>query len=91
MRSRPANIRLINRRSNPPRLLLALSSENGNNNPTHSQGLTGSLHIRDGSHPGERAGWFWQSRPRLYRQYGVTSEQTAAQAITYTADWISKP
>src|SRR5207253_11076111 len=28
MRFRPANIRLINRRSNPPRLLLALSSNN---------------------------------------------------------------
>ena len=43
MRFRPANIRLINRRSNLPRLLLALSSKNGksNNNdknkPTDSQ------------------------------------------------------
>ena len=35
MRFRPANIRLINRRSNLPRLLLALSS--GNNNKTTSQ------------------------------------------------------
>jgi hypothetical protein len=39
MRFRPANIRLINRRSNLPRLRLALSSKNKNNgkskiNPT---------------------------------------------------------
>ena len=52
MRFRPANIRLINRRSNLPRLLLALCStrrkNNGNskNNPMNSQELTGSLHIR---------------------------------------------
>jgi len=52
MRFRPANIRLINRRSNLPRLRLALSSKNGkdNNNekndPTDEQELTGSLHIR---------------------------------------------
>jgi hypothetical protein len=52
MRFRPANIRLINRRSNLPRLLLALSSKNGKsnsndkNNPTDVQQLTGSLHIR---------------------------------------------
>ena len=50
MRFRPANIRLINRRSNLPRLLLALSSEkskdNDKNNPTDSAGLTRSLHIR---------------------------------------------
>jgi hypothetical protein len=52
MRFRPANIRLINRRLNLPRLLLALSSKNGKNNdndknnPTDSQGLTGLLHIR---------------------------------------------
>jgi hypothetical protein len=32
MRFRPANIRLINRRSKLPRLLLALPSENGKNN-----------------------------------------------------------
>jgi hypothetical protein len=53
MRFRPANIRLINRRSNLPRLLLALSSKsikcNGNDkyNPTNSQRLTRSLHFRD--------------------------------------------
>ncbi len=43
MRFRPANIRLINRRPLLPRLLLALSSENGNdkNNPTPVQALTG--------------------------------------------------
>ena len=45
MRFRPANIRLINRRSNLPRLLLALSSINGKNNDknntTNVQGLTG--------------------------------------------------
>jgi hypothetical protein len=50
MRLRLANIRLINRRSNLPRLLLALRSTNGKskskNNPTDSQQLTGSLHIR---------------------------------------------
>jgi hypothetical protein len=52
MRFRPANIRLINRRSNLPRLLLALPSKtgknknNGKNNPTDAQELTGSLHIR---------------------------------------------
>jgi hypothetical protein len=51
MRFRPANIRLINRRSNLS-WLLALSSINGKNNdndknnPTDSQELTGSLHIR---------------------------------------------
>ena len=44
-------VRLINRRSNLPRLLLALSSkketnnDNDKNNPTHGQRLTGSLHI----------------------------------------------
>ncbi len=47
---RPANIRLINRRSSLPRLLLALSSRKGNhnykNNPTKSAELTWSLHIR---------------------------------------------
>jgi hypothetical protein len=32
VRFRPANIRLINRRSNLPRLLLALSSKEENNN-----------------------------------------------------------
>ena len=53
MRFRPANIRLINRRSNMLRLLLALSSRNNKsnrndkNNPTVSKGWTGSLHIRD--------------------------------------------
>ncbi|MGB7547324.1 MAG: hypothetical protein WBM14_06220, partial [Terracidiphilus sp.] len=50
MRFRPANIRLINRRSNLPRLLLALSSKNNKsndkNNTTDVQRLTGSLHIR---------------------------------------------
>jgi hypothetical protein len=52
MRFRPANIRLINRRSNLPWLPLALSSKNGKgnnnskNNPTDMQELTGSLHIR---------------------------------------------
>jgi hypothetical protein len=51
MRFRPANIRLINRRSNLPRLLLALCSiesknnDNDKNNPTDAQALTGSLHI----------------------------------------------
>ena len=50
MRSRPANIRLINRRSNLPRLRLALSSKRGQsnindkNNPIDAQKLTGSLH-----------------------------------------------
>jgi hypothetical protein len=43
MRFRPANIRLINRRSYLLRLLLALSLKN---NPTIVQRLTGSLHIR---------------------------------------------
>jgi hypothetical protein len=52
MRFRPANIRLINRRSNLPRLLLTLSSgksnnnDNNKNNPIDSARLTGSLHIR---------------------------------------------
>jgi hypothetical protein len=52
MRFRPANIRLINRRSKLPWLLLALPSKdgksNGNdkNNPIDVQALTGSLHIR---------------------------------------------
>jgi hypothetical protein len=47
MRSQPANIRLINRRSNMPRLLLALFSRkhkgnyNDKNQPTNSQGWTG--------------------------------------------------
>ncbi len=47
MRFRPANIRLINRRSKLPRLLPALSSKNGKsndkdkNNTTIVQGLTG--------------------------------------------------
>ena len=50
MRSRPVNIRLINRRNNLPRLPLALPSmkdkDNNKNNPTDAQELTGSLHIR---------------------------------------------
>jgi hypothetical protein len=48
MRSRPANIRLINRRQNLPRLLLALCSRKNNcqNKPTEVAALTGSLHIR---------------------------------------------
>ena len=50
MRSRPANIRLINRRSNLPRLLLALSSrkrkDSYKNIPTDFAVLTWSLHIR---------------------------------------------
>jgi hypothetical protein len=56
MRFRPANIRLINRRSILLRLLLALSSKeetsnhNNKNNPTNVQLLTGSLHIREGLH-----------------------------------------
>ena len=56
MRFRPANIRLINRRSFLPRLLLALSSKeyksnnNNKNNPTDLQRLTGSLHIREPLH-----------------------------------------
>src|ERR1700733_7393843 len=53
MRFRPANIRLINRRSKLLRLLLALSSgkENANhqNNPTDLAQLTRSLHIRPAS------------------------------------------
>jgi hypothetical protein len=56
MRFRPANIRLINRRSILPRLLLALSSkderrnDNNKNNPTDVRRLTGhsiSVKIRD--------------------------------------------
>jgi hypothetical protein len=52
MRFRPANIRLINRRSNLLRLLLALSSgksknnDNYKSNPTDPAELTQSLHIR---------------------------------------------
>ena len=45
MRFRPANIRLINRRQNLPRLLLALSSnkgkDNNKTNPIDVQRLTG--------------------------------------------------
>ena len=45
MRFRPANIRLINRRQNLPRLLLALSSQKETNNnkttPQIRSGLTG--------------------------------------------------
>jgi hypothetical protein len=56
MRFRPANIRLINRRSLLPWLLLALSSnkgkskDNNKNNPIDVQRLTGSLHIREDLH-----------------------------------------
>ena len=56
MRFRPANIRLINRRSKLPRLLLALSSnnykskDNNKNHPSDVQVLTGSLHIRETLH-----------------------------------------
>ena len=54
MRFRPANIRLINRRSFLPPLRLALSSKNKNNdNPTSVHLLTGSLHIRVGGLAGE--------------------------------------
>jgi hypothetical protein len=57
MRFRPANIRLINRRSLLPWLLLALSSIKGkskdnNKNPIDVQRLTGSLHIREALHRG---------------------------------------
>jgi hypothetical protein len=51
MRFRPANIRLIDRRSKLLRLLLALPSNNDKsnyndkNNPIDAQPLTGSLHI----------------------------------------------
>jgi hypothetical protein len=58
MRFRPANIRLINRRQNPPRLLLALSLKNnkseGNdkNSPIDVQKLTrhsiSVLHVQPG-------------------------------------------
>ena len=43
MRFRPANIRLINRRQNLPRLLRALSlkDDNDKNNPIDVQKLTG--------------------------------------------------
>jgi hypothetical protein len=51
MRFRPANIRLINRRpKNAPTAagpVLEKSNRNDKNNPTDSQGWTGSLHIRD--------------------------------------------
>jgi hypothetical protein len=61
MRFRPANIRLINRRSNLPWLLLVLSSENGKSNDndktTNVQGLTGSLHIRASIPFLDRARW----------------------------------
>jgi hypothetical protein len=56
MRFRPANIRLINRRSLLPWLRLALSSikgkskDNNKNNPIDVQRLTGSLHIRESLH-----------------------------------------
>ena len=40
MRFRPANIRLINRRSNLPRLLLALSSKEETNNDNHKNNPT---------------------------------------------------
>jgi hypothetical protein len=54
MRFRPANIKLINRRSKLPRLLLGLSSgkENANyqNNLTDLAQLTRSLHIRAMTH-----------------------------------------
>jgi hypothetical protein len=50
MRFRPADIRLINRRSKLLRLLLALSSGKGNDNyksnPIDPAELTRSLHIR---------------------------------------------
>jgi len=52
MRFQPANIRLINRRLQLLRLLLALSSgrdksnDNDKNNPTDFAVLTRSLHIR---------------------------------------------
>ncbi len=51
MRFRPANIRLINRRQNLPRLLLALSlkddknKDNDKNNPTGCAEVDRSLHI----------------------------------------------
>ena len=53
MRFRPANIRLINRRQNLPRLLLALSSQKETNNnkttPQIRSGLTGhSISVSDG-------------------------------------------
>jgi hypothetical protein len=53
MRLRHADIRLINRRLNLPRLLLALcwtkdkNNDNNKNNPTILQVLTESLHISE--------------------------------------------
>ena len=60
MRFRPANIRWINRRSNLPRLRLALSSNNGNNNngnnnPTDSQRFDGVTPYQECYDPGHSA------------------------------------
>jgi hypothetical protein len=75
MRLRHANIRLINRRSKLPRLLLALPSKNGKsnnkdkNNPTYAQGLTGSLHIRACSPPVETP-CFWRPKGHVFDEKG---------------------
>src|SRR3982074_2668736 len=70
MRSRPANIRLINRRLKLPRLLLALSSrkrkDNYKNIPTDFAALTRSLPIRPMHALWEDAGF--RSGSRLWRR-----------------------
>jgi len=84
MRFRPANIRLINRRSKLLRLLLALSSgkENANdqNNPTDLAQLTRSLHIR----PTHSLSWFTPSVP--FHQLTENLEKTIRKVLR--ADWV---
>src|SRR5437667_879996 len=92
MRFRPANIRLINRRSHLPRLLLALSSNNNKNHPTDSQLWTGSLHISYGQghsisgkvcRPSTNLVWFFgQKAVSQYQFQGLSrmrSDNRAAQ------------
>ncbi len=87
MRFRPANIRLINRRSNLLRLLLALSSGNNKSNDkkqTHrSRRLTRSLHIRPMHSPSREADADYFRKVRLSGQ--KTSECTYEWHTRYTS------
>ena len=85
MRFRPANIRLINRRSNLLRLLLALSSRNEKarqNNPTDLQRLTGSLHISlsDRMHSYFWLWWFPHPFPQKAREW-MGHEKVLLQSV----------
>ena len=94
MRFRPANIRLINRRSNLPRLLLALSSINGKsndkNNTTNVQGLTG--HSISGLCPEKKisGGKVLFTKSRRIRSRVATALRMCAQSLHHAKDYLGE-